>query len=74
MYLSRELGCEFDVSVDYQLNKHVAMCFEGGYFVPGRYYRQDREDTSGSLLTPFVRGDGNADPAYQLELSLEFKF
>jgi len=46
----------------------------GGYFFPGRYYKELRDDTTGSLFSPFVRGDGSPDCAYQLELSMELKF
>ncbi len=42
--------------------------------MPGKFYKEKRDDTQGSLLTPFVRGDGLADPAFQVELALEFQF
>ncbi len=72
--LSAELGSEADIFCDYQLREGMVLSFLGGYFVPGRYYRQARDDTGGSLLSPFVRGDGNAEPAYQVELVLETRF
>lgn len=73
-YLSPELGYEIDLSLDYKFNKNVLVGFLAGYFLPGKYYREKRDDTSGSLFSPFVRGDGNADPAYQIELSMELTF
>jgi len=73
-YLSGDLGREIDVNIDYQLNKHAWIYILGGYFFPGRYYKEKRDDTSGSLLSPFVRGDGSADCAYQLEMAIEFTF
>ena len=72
--LSRELGQEVDVSVEYQLNPGTLINLLAGYLRPGRFYREERDDFSGSLLTPFVRGDGDADPAYQIELAVELKF
>jgi hypothetical protein len=73
-YLSKELGYESDLFIDYQLTEHILISVLGGYFYPGRYYKEERDDTTGSLFSPFVRGDGKADPAYQIELSVEFQF
>jgi len=74
-YLSRDLGSELDTFIDYKLNKNATISFTGGYFFPGRYYKEERDDdTDGSLFSPFVRGDGKADAAYQVELSLELSF
>jgi hypothetical protein len=73
-HLSAELGYETDIFVDYQINEHLLVSASGGYFAPGRFYKERRDDDSGSLLTPFVRGDGSVDPAYQIELSLEVIF
>jgi len=73
-YLSRELGYEADIYIDYQATKEVLVSVLGGYFIPGRYYKEHRDDAAGSLLSPFVRGDGSADPAFQLELAVEITF
>ncbi len=73
-YLSRELGYEADLFIDYQLNKNVLLSFLGGYFFPGKYYKEHRGDTDGSLLNSYLRGDGDADSAYQIEVCMEFKF
>jgi hypothetical protein len=72
--LSRELGEEIDVSVEYRVNKHIFINLLAGYFLPGKFYKTERDDTSGSLLTPYLRGDGAADPAYQVELAVELTF
>jgi len=72
--LPAELGYEVDAMVDYRFNKNVLISFLGGYFIPGHYYTTVRDDTAGSLLSPFVRGDGKADCAYQVELSMELTF
>ena len=73
-YLSRELGSEIDLFLDYRLKPHVLISASGGYFIPGEYYKEERDDTDGSLFSPFLRGDSKADPAYQIELSLEVQF
>jgi hypothetical protein len=73
-YLSRDLGSELDLFIDYNFNKNILFSLLGGYFVAGKYYKEEREDVEGSLFSPFVRGDGIADTAYQLELAVEFKF
>lgn len=73
-YLSRDLGSEVDLYVDFQANSNMLISFLGGYFFPGKHYKEERDDTPGSLLTPFVRGDGSVNSAYQLELAIEFTF
>lgn len=73
-YLSRDLGKELDLFIDYEISKNILVSLLGGYFFPGRYYKEERDDINGSLFTPYVRGDGSIDNAYQLELVVEFKF
>lgn len=73
-YLSKDLGQEVDLFADYQLNKNITLSFLGGYFMPGGYYKEMRDDTQGSVFSPFVRGDGAVNPAYQCELAMEMKF
>jgi len=72
--LSPELGQELDLSFNYAFNKNVSLSLLSGYFFPGRYYKKRRDDTAGSLFSPFLRGDGEADGAFQVELSLELNF
>ena len=72
--LSRNLGQEIDLSLSYDINKQINISLCTGYFFPGEYFKEKRDDTEGSLFTPFVRGDGNADKAFQIELVAEFKF
>ena len=72
--LSPDLGNEFDLSVNYELNKNITLSLLSGYFLPGDYYYEERDDTGGSLFSPFVRGDGQANSAYQIELSLTVTF
>lgn len=72
--LSRNLGQEVDLSFYYDINKNINISLCAGYFAPGKYFKEERDDTAGSIFTPFVRGDGNANAAYQVELSAEFNF
>ncbi len=72
--LSQDLGKEMDLTLAYTLNKNVTLNWAGGYFWPGRYYKEERDDTGGSLFTPFVRGDGEADKAYQVEMYITVSF
>lgn len=72
--LSRNLGQEIDVSFYYDINKNINISLCTGIFFPGKYFKEERDDAEGSLFTPFVRGDGNANAAYQIELSVEFAF
>lgn len=72
--LPADLGHEVDISFNYEFNDNASLSLLSGYFFPGNFYRQNRDDTTGSLFTPFVRGDGLADGAYQIELSLTLDF
>jgi hypothetical protein len=60
--------------VTYKASDYITFSVLSGMFFPGAAYREERTDTAGSLFTPFVRGDGKADPAYQLEVTMEFGF
>jgi len=73
-YLSRDLGCEADLFVDYKVNSNLMVGFLGGIFVPGKFYKERRDDAGGSLFSPFLRGDGQANNAYQVEFYAELKF
>jgi len=73
-YLSRDLGYEADLFIDYKASQHLTVGFLGGYFIPGKFYKENRDDATGSLFSPFLRGDGQANNAYQIELYAELKF
>jgi len=73
-YLSRDLGYEADIYIDYKANQHMTIGFLGGCFIPGKFYKEKRDDTEGSLFSPYLRGDGSANNAYQLEFYVELKF
>jgi len=72
--ISPDLGNEFDLSLICAFNDNLTLEVYGAIFLPGRAYKKVRDDTGGSLFTPFVRGDGKADPAYQLEACLALTF
>ncbi|MBU1090273.1 MAG: alginate export family protein, partial [Candidatus Omnitrophica bacterium] len=72
--LSAELGNEVDLFIDYELTPNILISFLGGYFIPGKYYKAARDDTDGSLFSPYLRGDQKADNAYQIELAVELQF
>ena len=73
-YLSRDLGCEVDFYIDYKANQHMTIGVLGGYFIPGKFYKERRDDKDGSLFSPYLRGDGSANNAYQLEFYVELRF
>jgi len=73
-FLSRDLGMEADLFVDYKATDHISVGFLGGYFIPGKYYKERRDDTTGSMFSPYVRGDGHANNAYQFEFYVELTF
>jgi len=73
-YLSRDLGYEADLFIDYKINPQMTLSFLGGCFFPGKFYKERRDDTEGSLFSPYLRGDGLANNAYQIEFSMELKF
>lgn len=72
--LSPDLGREIDVFYDHRIKENVLLSFVGGCFIPGEYYKEERDDTAGSVFSPFVRGSGDADAAYQIEVALEVTF
>lgn len=72
--ISPDLGGEFDIVFTYAVTKNISFRAYSGLFIPGQAYREERTDTSGSLFTPFVRGDGKADLAYQAEFSLTVSY
>ena len=73
-FLSRDLGYETDLFIDYKISQHMTIGFLGGYFIPGKFYKEKRDDVDGSLFSPYVRGDGSANNAYQFEFYVELKF
>jgi hypothetical protein len=72
--LSPDLGNEVDLTMSFVINDHITLGLLSGYFMPGKFYKEFRDDTGGSLFTPYIRGDGEADPAYQIELCCELNF
>jgi hypothetical protein len=71
--LSADLGNELDVSCTYSFNRNVSLSLGSGYFFPGGFYKEERDPVD-TLFTPLVRGDGRANGAYQIELSMIVNF
>ncbi len=68
----KELGHEVDIFASYQLTKHAKLSLLGGYFFPGKYYKNKRSDTGiSNAFSATARRDGDADGAFQLELGLD---
>jgi hypothetical protein len=72
--ISPDLGHEFDIYFTYAVTNNITFITYAGIFCPGAAYREERTDEDGSLFTPFVRGDGSADPAYQAEISITVSY
>ncbi len=72
--VSPDLGHEVDVEFSYDVAKNLNLNFLSCFFFPGMAYKEERTDTDGSLFTPFTRGDGRADMAYQVEMSARVSF
>jgi hypothetical protein len=73
-FISPDLGHEYDIYYSYAVTENITFTTYAGIFCPGAAYREERTDEGGSLFTPFVRGDGKADPAYQMEFSLTVSY
>jgi len=72
--LSSDLGHELDFYSSYDLTKHISFNLLMGVFFPGKYYREKRDDGDVLGLASSPRYDGDADPAYQIELATEITF
>ncbi|UJS18090.1 MAG: alginate export family protein [Candidatus Jettenia sp.] len=72
--LSSDLGHELDFYSSYDLTDHISFSLQTGIFFPGRYYHEKRNDGDILGLAPAPRFDGDADPAYQIELVTEIIF
>ncbi len=72
--LSSDLGHELDFYTTYDLTEHISFNLLTGVFLPGKYYREKRDDGDVLGVAPSPRYDGDADPAYQIELATEITF
>lgn len=72
--LPTEVGTEMDIFCSLQLSSSVVLNLIYATFNPGAYYKERRNDYSGTGFTPLVRGDGKADNVSQLEIGIEFFF
>jgi hypothetical protein len=72
--LSSDLGHEFDLYNRYNFTEYISFHFTMGIFLPGKYYHEKRDDRDVLGIAPAPRFDGDADPAYQIELATEIIF
>ena len=77
--LPSQLGHEIDFFTSYGITSRLTVNLQGGFFLPGSYYRKDRTDlfSAGDLgLSPVLPRDGrgNPDTAYLMALGLEYSF
>jgi hypothetical protein len=72
--LPKFLGHELDVSGEFQINSHWKANAIAGLFFPGTYYKTPRDDGDPLLVNSSPRYDGNADPAWQVELGFTFTY
>lgn len=72
--LSNEIGTEIDIFGSLQLSSNVVLNLIYATFNPAAYYKERRNDYSGTGFTPLVRGDGKTDNVSQLEIGIEFFF
>ncbi len=71
--LSRDLGSEFDFGATIDATKWLTLNLGLGYFIPGDYYRAERDD-DGTAFSPRVNTDGVANRALYFENRITVKF
>lgn len=71
--LSRDLGNEFDFGATVDPTKFITLNFGLGYFIPGDYYRTERDD-AGTSFSPLLNSDGMASKAIYFENRITVKF
>ncbi|MBS1258005.1 MAG: hypothetical protein MAG551_01058 [Candidatus Scalindua arabica] len=77
--LPSELGHEIDFFTSYAITKHLSVNMQGGFFFPGKYYREVRGDllARGDLgQSPVLPKDKSGDPsdAFLMAVGFEFSF
>ena len=73
MKLSRDLGNEFDLATNVEVTKFLDLYLGLGYFIPGDYYRVERDD-AGTNFSPLLSADGHANNAIYFESRITVKF
>ncbi len=71
--LSRDLGNEFDFGAALEVTKYLDLNLGLGYFIPGDYYRVERND-AGTTFSPLLNADGHANNAIYFESRITVKF
>lgn len=71
--LSRDLGNELDFGAVWEATKYLDINLGMGYFIPGDYYRVERDD-AGTAFSPLLSADGHANNAIYFESRITVKF
>ncbi|MEK6647336.1 MAG: hypothetical protein AABY84_11765 [Candidatus Firestonebacteria bacterium] len=71
---SNNLGSELDLFGSIQIRSNISFNIIYAYWTPGDYYKELRNQYSGTGFTPLVRADGIADGISQFEIGVEFLF
>ena len=71
--LSRDLGNEIDLNAAFDVTKYLTLSCAMGYFIPGDYYKVERND-GGTTFSPQVTGGGSASNAIYFESRIMLKF
>lgn len=67
--LSRDLGHELDLNLNVRLSQYLRIEIFLGYFIPGNYYTEKRDD-EGTSFSPLIRGGGEVDNVFLGEFRL----
>jgi len=71
--LSRDLGNELDFGSTVEVTKYLDLNLGLGIFLPGDYYRVERDD-AGTAFSPLFSADGRANNALYFESRITIKF
>ena len=72
--LSKDLGSEFDFGAAFEATKFLTLSFSLGYFIPGDYYRAERDADSGTSFSPQVNSYGVVNRALYFENHITVTF
>ncbi|MDD5084799.1 MAG: hypothetical protein PHE61_02005 [Candidatus Omnitrophica bacterium] len=72
--LPTDLGHELDWEGEYEVNDNITLGVCAAYFMPGYYFRQIRDDGDPLGVNAAPRYDGDADNAWQIEMTFEYRF
>jgi len=68
------LGNEFDIYAEYAVNDYITLSALGGIFLPGKYFRQQRDDGDVLGVISAPRFDGGASNAWLVEMAVTYSY